>query len=147
MGGLIFALVLLALGFFFGRYAESKHYKSIHNREADYRHKPVLSGKTALLEDNIQKSQLAVGSVVVSIDRFKLMVSTIQNLLGGEVHAFSSLIDRGRREATLRMMESVPEADGYYNFKIETSTISGSSKGGLGTIEVMAYATAVKYRS
>ncbi len=147
MESLIFAVVLLALGFFFGRYAESKHYKSIRKRESQYRHKPVLSGKTALSEKNINKSQLAVGSVVVSIDRFKLMVSTIQNLLGGEVHAFSSLIDRGRREATLRMMESSPGADGYYNFKIETSTISGSSKNGLGTIEVMAYATAVSFHS
>ena len=82
---------------------------------------------------------------MVSIDRFKQIVSAIQNLLGGEVHAFSSLIDRGRREATLRMMESAPEADGYYNYKIETSTISGSSKNGVGTIEVMAYATAVIY--
>ena len=145
MDGIVVALVLLAFGFFFGRRAEKKHYKSIKKRESAYRSKPVVSGKTALTGKNIAHTTLAVGSVVISVDRFKLVVSGIQNMLGGEVHAFSSLLDRGRREAILRMMESAPNADGYYNFKIETSTISGNSQG-VGTVEVMAYSTAVLYQ-
>ena len=67
-------------------------------------------------------------------------------IFGGEVRSYATLIDRARREAVLRMKESSPEADAYINTRLETSTISSTSGDeGMGTIEVLAYATAVHY--
>ena len=44
------------------------------------------------------------------------------------------------------MKESQPDADAYINTRLETSTISSTSGDeGLGTIEVLAYGTAVRY--
>jgi uncharacterized protein YbjQ (UPF0145 family) len=44
------------------------------------------------------------------------------------------------------MKESQPDADAYVNTRIETSTISSTSGNeGMGTIEVLAYGTAVHY--
>lgn len=41
----IIFLILLALGYGFGRYAESKHYKSIIQREKELRTIPVVSSR------------------------------------------------------------------------------------------------------
>lgn len=145
---LIYFIILILCGFFFGRWKEAKHYKSIKNREKQYLTKPLIPTKHILNKENIQHSELAVGSVVISVDYFKTIISSIQTLFGGEVHSMSSLVDRGRREAMLRMVESMPSADAYYNVKIETSSISKSSnsQNNVTTVEVMAYGTAVHYR-
>ncbi len=145
--GLIIGLVLIVVGYFYGSYAEKKHYKSIKQRELVLRSKPLVSGKTSLRKEGVGKSMLVSGSVVISIDRFKQVMAGIRNVFGGEVQAYSSLLDRGRREAMLRMMESAPFGDKFVNLKIETAKISTSAKGGTGTVEVFAYATAITYKS
>ena len=90
---------------------------------------------------------LVSGSVVISIDYFKRFLSSLQFLIGGNVTAYESLLDRGRREAILRMKMQMPEADIILASRIETSTIGGSAnaKNSLGSIEVLAYGTAVRY--
>jgi uncharacterized protein YbjQ (UPF0145 family) len=82
----------------------------------------------------------------VSIDHFKRFVSAFRMIVGGEVRSYATLIERARREAVLRMMESRPDADAYINTRLETSTISSATGNeGMGTIEVLAYGTAVHY--
>ena len=56
------------------------------------------------------------------------------------------LVDRGRREAILRMKEQCADADLIVNLRIETSRISkGAKRRSLGTVEVFAYGTALWY--
>ncbi|MGB5413298.1 MAG: heavy metal-binding domain-containing protein, partial [Polyangiales bacterium] len=79
-------------------------------------------------------------------DHFKRFLSGFRMIFGGEIRSYSSLIDRARREAVLRMKESQPDADAFLNTRLETSTISSTAGNeGMGTIEVLAYGTAVHY--
>jgi len=67
--------------------------------------------------------------------------------VGGNVRSYETLVDRGRREAILRMKEATPSPDIIINLRIETSTIGKSAnRGSIGSIEVLAYGTAIRYR-
>ena len=141
---LIIAVLALVLFYYTGRAAERKHYKSIKERESRMLNRPVLSTRTLAPDMKVQDTTLAVGSVVISIDHFKQFMSSLRLLVGGELKTYAPLIDRARREAVLRMKESTPHADLYVNMRFETSAISQGEAKTLGTVEVMAYATAVK---
>ncbi len=139
-------LVLIVIGKVVGSTLERRHFESIAAREAAFRDQPALSTKTADAPGAIRSAALAVGSVVVSVDHFKRFVSGFRMLVGGEVRSYATLIDRARREAVLRMKESQPNAHAYLNTRLVTSTISSTSGDeGTGTIEVVAYGTAVHY--
>lgn len=138
-------LLLIVLGRFVGREIERRHYASIEEREARFDSKPAFSTRELVDGATIREAQLAAGSVVISADHFKRFVSGFRLIFGGEVRSYSSLIERGRREAVLRMKESQPDADAYINTRLETSTISTrSGDEATGTIEVVAYGTAVR---
>jgi uncharacterized protein YbjQ (UPF0145 family) len=68
-----------------------------------------------------------------------------RRIFGGESYAYATVIDRGRREAILRMKESTPGAHLFLNARLETSTISNGRGKAVGTAEVIAYATAVTF--
>jgi len=139
---------LLVVGYISGSIAEKRHYKSIKKREKAYLHVPVVTGKSFLEKDiEIQSSKLVAGSVVVSIDYFKRILAGFRNLIGGRVKSYETLLDRGRREAILRMKAQAGNADIILNLRIETSSISKSAnrKKSVGSIEVYAYGTAVRY--
>ena len=51
------------------------------------------------------EAALFLGSVVVSADYFKMFASALRSLVGGRVIVYESVLDRGRREAILRMKE------------------------------------------
>ena len=139
-------LVLIIVGRFVGSGIERRHYESIIEREADFLGQPALSTKQLDATTSVTSATLASGSVVISVDHFKRFLSGFRMLLGGEVRSYSSLIDRARREAVLRMKESQPHAHAYVNTRLETSTISSTTGNeGIGTIEVLAYGTAVHY--
>ena len=95
------------------------------------------------------QSRLVRGNVVVSVDYFKVVVAGLRNLVGGRVATFESLLDRGRREAILRMQAQAREcgADAVYNMKFETSRVSGNAGQSVGSIEVLAYGTALISRT
>ena len=67
-------------------------------------------------------------------------------VFGGEMKSYSSVIDRGRREAILRMKEASPEADLFLNCRLETSSVSKGQGKAVGCAEVLAYATAVRFQ-
>jgi len=139
-------VLLIIVGKVLGSNIERRHYESIAAREAHFRDQPAFSTKHSNTSRPVRSASLATGSVVVSVDHFKRFVSGFRMIFGGEVRSYSSLIDRGRREAVLRMKESQPNAHAYLNTRLETSTISSTSGNeGIGTIEVLAYGTAVHY--
>lgn len=144
---LIVFLVLLAAGYFFGQAAEKRHYKSIIEREKAL-YDVLCSSERRLPDMGNVEGKLVSGSVVVSIDYFKRFVAGLRNLIGGRVSAYESLMDRARREAILRMKA---EAQAYgarsvWNIRLETSSIYKNTQGSIGSVEVLAYGTAVKFR-
>lgn len=144
MADLIILAVFLALGYFFGRYYEKTHYKSIIKREAKFRNIAAIASRIAPSSSIPNETMLVTGSVVISVDYFKRFLASLRALIGGRIASYESLLDRARREAILRMKEQAKDAgaDKIFNIKFETSSISKSAKGKIGSVEVLAYGTA-----
>ncbi|MCP4213193.1 MAG: YbjQ family protein [bacterium] len=144
-------VVLLLLGFFAGRANENKHYKSILLREKQLLHIPTINTKKPELYlpegVNVLESKLVSGCVVVSMDYFKMFLASLRNLVGGQVRSYETMLDRGRREAILRMKANAGSPGLIANLRVETSTIGRDANNkSVGSIEVFAYATAVYYQ-
>jgi uncharacterized protein YbjQ (UPF0145 family) len=143
---LLVFLALLALGLGVGRTVERSHYRSIREREARSMGTPAVSFRTLPDDRPVRDAVLVQGGVVISVDYFKRFLAGIRSIFGGEVRAYSSLIDRARREAVLRMRESAPHADLFLNCRIETASIArASGKRTVAGVEVFAYATAIYF--
>lgn len=145
MGDLIIFLIMLALGYGFGRYAEHRHYRSILRREDELRNIPAIATKIIPPGEVYKECSLVSGSVVISVDYFKRFLSGLRNLVGGRVASYETLLDRARREAILRMKQ---EAQSYgatlvFNVKLETSSISKGKGNSIGSVEVLAYGSAM----
>ena len=139
------SLLLVALAFVTGRIAERRHYRSIQLREQRYASRPALTSRETDPDRAVARAVLAQGAVVVSIDHFKRFLSAFRVIFGGELRSYSPLLDRGRREAILRMKESAPHAHAYINLRLETSSIGGTQSKQTTCVEVLAYATAITY--
>lgn len=144
---LFWPFIFLAITMVIGRVMEKSHYKDIKAREQMFFGKPSVTFKNISdLGQEVESSVLCVGSVVVSVDHFKRFLFGFRKIFGGECHSYSSIIDRGRREALLRMKEDQPGADMYMNCRLETSTISNGAGKAVGCMEITAYSTAVKFK-
>jgi uncharacterized protein YbjQ (UPF0145 family) len=140
-------LFFLAVGLIAGTIVEKIHYRSIRRRELGFVTLPAITSSYVPDVFEVQRSQLALGSAVISVDRFKTFIAGLKRLFGGEIHSYSSLLDRARREALLRMKENFADADLFVNVRFETSTISNGGNSRIGSVEVLAFATAVWYQS
>ena len=143
---IIFFIATLVVAFFIGATVEKNHYKSIKQREKHFLGLPAVTIKSAIpADEQIDKTRLAVGSVVVSLDHFKRFVASLTLIFGGRVVTYESLLDRARREAILRMKAAYPNADLIANVRVETSTIGSNAneKKQIGSIEALAYGTAI----
>lgn len=142
---LIIFLSLLALGFISGRLLEKSHYRSILDREKQMRPIPLIASKKLPADFSPCETRIVTGNVVISVDYFKKFVAGLRNLVGGRMISYESLIDRARREALLRMREEAKKLGAQYvfNVKMETSSISKGYKNNIGSVEVLAYGTAI----
>ena len=124
--------------------AEKKHFQSIHHREQAFLALPTTTSKKPIGHIGpISHAQLVQGNVVISVDYFKRLLATLRNIFGGTVQAYETLLDRARREAVLRLKESCPDADQIINLRLETSSISKGDSERIGSVEVLAYGTAI----
>lgn len=141
----LLVVLLLILAFFTGGIAERLHYRSIIRREDALGDIVVVNTKTLPSMQPGPRTTLVRGSVVISIDYFKRFLARLRMIFGGRIHTYESLMDRARREAILRMQEeaNVIGASMIFNMRFETSSISKGRKGTVGTVEVLAYGTAV----
>ncbi|MDQ6963184.1 MAG: heavy metal-binding domain-containing protein [Mariprofundaceae bacterium] len=131
-------LLLLLIGLFVGRYLENKHYASIIRREKEMMKLPAVSMR--------QLPPLShAHTMLVSVDYFKKFLASLRNLFGGRVTAYESLLDRARRESTLRMKEHAKSlgASLILNTKIETSSMYKGRRNTVHSVEVIVYGTAV----
>jgi len=150
IGGLINIgsfVVLLALGYAIGRFLEGRHYRSIREREQRLNALPAVAAKSPDARTLMATAdcRMVRGSVVISVDYFKRFVAGLRNLVGGRVRGYESLIDRARREAILRMKQEAEAlgANLVFNVKFETASISKGRKQTIGSVEVLAYGTAL----
>jgi len=143
---LIVFIGLIVLGYLAGSAAEKNHYRSIEKRESEMADLPIVTISKLPQNMDATNSRLVNGSVVISIDYFKRILAQLINIVGGKVISYESLVDRARREAILRLKEESRGYDYIINLRIETSTIgnAANSKNGVGSVEVLAYGTAVK---
>lgn len=138
-------IALVVIGYIFGRRAEKRHYASIMEREQ------LLAGVLAFSERfppvirPAPASSLVSGSVVISVDHFKRFVAGLKTIVGGRLTSYESLLDRARREAILRMKQQAQSmgADRIFNVKLETVSIGKNTRGSIGSVEVLAYGTAL----
>ena len=145
MEQIIIFLILLGVGYFLGNRREQKHYEDIKRREKSTLHVPLMSWGAKQELPYAHDAEMIVGSVVVANDYFKTMSASLRNLVGGRVTVYETLIDRGRREAMLRMKESAMEwgASQVINVRFETSNIGGQGQAA-GAVEIMAYGTGIR---
>lgn len=138
-------LLLLVIGYSFGRIAEWRHYRSIRRREDEFGDLIIVASKTPPPMETPPRTTLVMGSAVISIDYFKRFVANLRKIFGGRLRTYESLLDRARREAILRMQEDarLVGATMIFNTRFETSSISKGRKNAVGTVEVLAYGTGV----
>ncbi|MCE5299742.1 MAG: YbjQ family protein [Spirochaetia bacterium] len=147
-GNMVIFLMLLATGFITGTIAEKRHYRSIVRREKEMVGLPVVTlNKLGEDEARVENVFFVSGCCVISQDYFKLVLAGIKTIFGGRLTSFETLVDRGRREAILRMKESAKKAgcDLVMNARLEMSSIGNKQGKGIGCVEVMAYGTGIKY--
>lgn len=135
---LIGPLLFLAVGGGAGRVVERGHERSLTRREAaiagvvvtDLRHAPP----------GCVGAHLVSGDVVIATDYGKHLAGRVRTVLGGEVRSMRRMLDRGRREALLRVREQAASvgADLVVNVRFHTMEVDGRSA------EVSCYGTAVR---
>lgn len=145
MVDLIIVLALLILGYGFGRLAESRHYRSIIRREDELREIPAIAVRFPPVMTPRPNTALVSSSVVIAEDYFKRFLFGLRSLVGGRVRSYETLLDRGRREAILRMKQQTADMGGcmVFNIKIDTAGIATGRNNSIGAIEVHAYGTAI----
>lgn len=143
---LAFIAILLLVGLVFGRAAEAKHFRELARREAELANILVFNERTPP-ERPFREATLVVGSVVVAEDYFKRAAAALKSLVGGRLTAYESLMDRGRREAIVRMKAEARArgAKFVFNVRFETSSLAESQAGSqpLFSAEFIAYGTAL----
>lgn len=137
-------LTLLVIGYVVGRILETRHYRSIREREKALGGIMVFASRFPPTFEPLRQD-LVAGSVVVSADYFKLVVAGLQGIVGGRLKTYESLLDRARREAVLRMKAEAKQRGSrmIVNVKFQTFTIPGRKPGSLKGVEILAYGTAL----
>ena len=143
-------LAFLVGTYFVGSAIEARHYRSIRAREGALQRLPAVTFRSVPAGWEVLESGLVTGSVVISVDYFKRFLAALRNLVGGRVKSYESLLDRGRREALLRMKEEAAArgCSAVINVRLETTRMANSRRGGQGTagLEVIAFGTGLRLR-
>ena len=141
-------LILKISSLFIGSHIEKKHYEDIKRREVALYKKPCISfSKKTINPARVANAQLVSGAVVVGCDSFKAFVAELKNFFGGDLSVYEPVLDRGRREAILRMREYALalDADVVINTKIETVVLDPFENTQNPRVSIIAYGTAIKY--
>ena len=136
-------VIMLAVGYFAGRFAEKQHYASIRKRERYFERVLVFTNRFPPSVSRPCRASLVAGSVVVSQDYFKAVAAALYSIFGGRVRSYESLLDRARRESVLRMKHAALRkgATMIVNVKLQTVQVPAL---GVGAVEVLAYGTALR---
>lgn len=130
------------IGWLVATWMERRHLKSLDAREAPLQHISVVTRKKPPACEP-EACALLIGSVVMAHDYFRTLVIAIRRLIGGNVKAYERLLQRGRREALIRLKEEADlrGLDQVVNVRFGTSATAGRF---LHTLEIVAYGTGVR---
>ncbi len=152
MGDLLVLIISLVVAYNVGSLVEKRHYKSIKEREIRFLRYPSINfSKNVIDEQSVVKSELVSASVVIACDFFKYFVAGLKTIFGGNISAYESVLDRGRREAILRIKEKALSAGAgsIVNLKIETIMLDPPNENQKNVnapkVCVVAYGTALTY--
>ena len=130
------------VGWLLATWFERRHLKSMNTREIPlqkigintFKHCPPCEPKACTL---------LIGSVVIAHDYFRTLIIFIRKLIGGNIQPYERLVQRGRREALIRLREEADlrGLDKVINVRFTTTAISGRF---LHAVETVAYGTAVR---
>jgi len=140
-------VVLLAVGLFAGRANERKHFRELAEDEERLRDIATSSGRGDWERGGFRSGVLVVGSVVIAEDYFKRVAASLKSLVGGNIRSYESLLERGRREAIVRMKEEARRLGATHvaNVRLETASLSEDWSGQrpIFSAEFIAYGTAL----
>jgi len=130
------------VGWLLATWFERHHLKSMSAREVPlqnigintFKHSPPCEPKA---------STLLIGSVVIAHDYFRTLIIFFRKLIGGNIRPYERLVQRGRREALIRLKEEADlrGVDKVINVRFTTTAISGRF---LHAVETVAYGTGVR---
>ena len=137
---------MVLLGYFAGKSAETKHLRMLDRREKEFADIEMSAVKTVPADWSVVDAQLVTGCAVIALDYFKVFAGNLRNLFGGRMKGYETLVERGRREAIVRMLAEARSAGAHavWNVRLETATISGGNQQRPGGVEVIAYGTALR---
>ena len=122
-----------------GRVQERRHERSLTRREQGLGH--VLVVDVAGSPEPTSRAELVVGHVVLGCDYGKQILARVRDIFGGEVRSFRRVLDRGRREAVLRMQQQADALGSDLVVNVRFTTAMMGSR--LLAAEVICYGTAV----
>lgn len=130
------------LGWLAATWFERRHFKSMSEREI------LLQGISVNTAKRISSCEpegvtLLIGSVVVAHDYFRTLIIFFRRVIGGNIQPYERLVERGRREALIRLKEEADlrGIDRVINVRFTTNSVAGRF---LHAIEMVAYGTGVK---
>ncbi|PCI08448.1 hypothetical protein COB72_08295 [bacterium] len=141
-------VILLGLGFGVGGYTERKHFKRLNAREIECKGVLVSTLSSHPYADPTQGGEMVIGECVIATDYFKSFVTKLKKIIGGELRAYLSLMDRSRREAVLRLVAAAQEQgyDAVCNVRFVSADVGGSSSMKKGSAMVAIIASGTAYR-
>ena len=91
------------------------------------------------------RGELVTGQVVIASDYLKNFFAQYRQLFGGEMKSYQTMMQRGKAEARLRMIEEAKRlgATAVINVRFETSQIGQARGKAAAMSEVLCYGTAV----
>lgn len=143
MDGLIIQIVIFAIlfsmGFGFGRYNERKHLQYLDEQEQRLAY--IRVNNSRFIKSTFPGHMISI-NVVISHDYFKYAIANVQNMLGGRLTSYESVVERARREAIVRLKLEAEKMGADQIMGIRLSTTELGMQGGM--VEVFAYGTAIQ---
>lgn len=142
---IVFALGLLMICFFWGKYIERRNYQEVVRLEKALSH--ILLFNERFPPQGLEHSfSLVSGSVVMSSDYFKVTLAMLKSFFGGRLNSYEKMMDLGRRISIIRMKQQAARMGATYifNVRMETAMLNQSSgREGITSAEFFAYGTAL----
>ena len=143
MDGLIIQIVIFAIlfsvGFGFGRFNERKHLQYLDEQEQRLAY--IRVNNSRFIKSTFPGHMIS-SNVVISHDYFKYAIANVQNMLGGRLTSYESVVERARREAIVRLKLEAEKMGADQIMGIRLSTTELGMQGGM--VEVFAYGTAIQ---
>ncbi len=144
-------VLLILLGLTVGKVTERRHFARLDR--AEFAYKDVLTSTVRTYPGGADAGLppvMVAANVVISADYLMSLLAAIRKIIGGRVRSYERVMERARREATVRILREA-QLQGYdavCNIRLETTDLIGSrnknKKKATAMASVYAYGTAYK---